>query len=200
MIWMILGLACAGSGDDTGAAGMGTLSSDIGESAVVGDVGFGFNSATNGMLAMFFPGNTAATCDEVAASLSGEQLDPTGITPGGTCSTFFYAEYGAPGPTTWTALPATLVMNCAMGEGTWAETGGCDGGYCYSGHFWTGAPESFEVTVSGGDGEDFGWALTSAGGDGQYPYETLDAVTLDGDVAGTGSAAFCEGIGETLYF
>lgn len=199
---LVVLVGCAGKGlDDTGLQGIGTMTDPSGDSATISGTAYGFDSASNGRVALFYPGNANASCGDVARSLSGDaDLDPTVITPSGTCSVFLLADYAAPGPTTFDAMPASLVLNCAFGDGSWTQSSDCDSGYCYTGDFWTGAPVSWSVTVSGGDESDYTWDATLSGGEGQFPYESLDAVSLTGEVTGTGSAGWCPEIGLSSYF
>ncbi len=200
----LLVVGCVGgSADDSGApsTGIGALVDPSGESATVGGTAFGFDSASNGKIALFFPGNEGASCGDVARSLSGDEtLDPAAITPSGTCSVFVLADYVAPDETTWSDFPASVVMNCAFGDGSWTQSSDCDAGYCYTGDFWTGGPVTFSVTASGGDEADYPWDLTLADGAGQYPYVSFDPIALTGDVAGSGTASWCPEIGQSVYF
>lgn len=203
LAWMVLAVGCSGKADDSGAGGgLGSFSDPDGDVATVSGTAFGFNSGSNSKLALFWAGSGTATCDDVSRALSGDkELDPTALTPSGTCSAFFYADYVAPDEASWSAAPASFVLNCAFGDGAWEETDACDAGYCYTGgHFWTGAPSSFSVTASGGDEADYAWDIDLDGGAGQYPYESLDGITLTGGASGSGDATWCADIGQSVYF
>lgn len=202
VLWLVsLVSACASPDGGAGADSLGTLISPAGDAALVGAHGFGFDSPSNGQLALYVPGAADATCSDVARSLSNDrELDPTVLTPAGTCSMFLYAAYTPPEATTWFAAPATVVLNCAFGDGTWSQSADCDGGYCFSGDFWTGAPGTFDVTVSGGDGADYAVDLDLSLFSGQFPYASQETVSIEGEVVGTGDAAWCTDIGQSAYF
>ena len=200
--WLFsLCVGCAAAADDSAGSGWGALTTDAGDVATAGGSGFAFDSPSNGQLAMFIPGASSATCSDVGRALSNDrELDPGVLTPSGTCSIFLYAAYTAPDATTWFAGPATVVLNCAFGDGAWSQSADCDDGYCYSGHFWTGAPGTFDVTVSGGDGADYAVDVDLSLFSGQFPYESQDTAPLDGEVSGAGEASWCPDIGESAYF
>lgn len=198
---LTLAPGCAPGGDDPPGDSWGTLTTDAGDVAAAGGPGFAFDSPTNGQLALYIPGSRTATCADVGRALSNDRdLDPGVLTPPGTCSIFLYAAYTAPEATTWTDAPATVVLNCAFGDGAWAQSADCDGGFCFSGDFWTGAPGVFTATVSGGDGADYAVDLDLSSFSGQFPYESQETAPLDGAVSGTGSAAWCTDIGQSAYF
>ena len=199
LLWLAVG--CAPAGDEPAGTSWGTLTTDAGDIATMGGPGFAFDSPSNGQLAMYIPGASSATCSDVGRTLANDrELDPTVLTPAGTCSIFLYAAYTAPEATTWAAAPATVVLNCAFGDGAWSQSADCDGGYCFSGHFWTGAPGAFDATVSGGDGADYAVELDLSLLSGQFPYESQDTAPLEGAVSGTGEAVWCSDIGESAYF
>jgi len=201
-VWLAsLCAGCAAAADDSADSGWGELTTDAGDVATAGGSGFAFDSPSNGQLAMFIPGASLATCSDVGRALSNDrELDPGALTPEGTCSIFLYAPYTAPDATTWFSAPATVVLNCAFGDGAWSQSADCDDGYCYSGHFWTGAPGTFDVTVSGGDGADYAVDVDLSLFSGQFPYESQDTLPLDGAVSGAGEASWCPDIGESAYF
>jgi hypothetical protein len=201
-VWLLsLCVGCAPKSNDPAVRVWGTLTTEAGDVATAGGTGFAFDSVSNGQLALFIPGASSATCSDVGRSLANDrELDPGVLTPAGTCSIFLYAAYSAPESTTWFAAPATVVLNCAFGEGSWSQSADCDGGYCFSGHFWTGAPGTFEATVSGGDGADYSVDLDLSRFSGQFPYESLETSPLEGEVSGAGEAIWCPDIGESAYF
>lgn len=206
---MRLGLLAllAGCAGKDGAAGVhwGDVTAlRAGEHAVVeGRAAFGFDSASNGKALLYVTSNADATCDDATNGLSGNTstFDPTRVLPAGTCSVFVYLDYdGASASVASPSAAATLALNCAMDEGEWVDAGEGDGDLVYSGPYWQGSPGEFDVTVSGGEGAAFALDLSMGAFDGTFIYESSDDAPADGEAAGSISAEWCEGFGQTTFF
>lgn len=204
-------IACGGKDggvDDGGPWGV-IVAARGGETATV-EVGaaWGFNSDSNGKTLLYLSPNPDADCAAMATALqgpnAGDDWDPAIITPPGTCSVFLYGDY--PAQTSWDVTPDApsttmlVVLNCAMDEGVWEQSGDCEGGFCYTGHYWQGSPQSYTLKLEGGEGEDFAMELAMDDYAGGFTYESMDDAPASGAVQGSASAGWCSDFGESAYF
>lgn len=209
MLLLLLGCGGKNGGDDGDASPLGTIVAErAGEAAdVLPGAAFGFDSPSNGKALVYLSSNPDVTCDQMATVLEGpsaDEWDPAVILPPGTCSMFLYATYDGDGA--WDIAPgemsvdALVVYNCAMDDGEWVESGDCEGGFCYSGHYWQGSPQAFSVTLSGGDGADYALSLETDQYAGGFTYESFDDAPASGRVAGELDVGWCPGFGTSSYF
>ncbi len=210
---MILALlmACAGEkdGEDELSGVAGTVSAErVGATTetVTATVetmqAFGVN--TNGVVAVLLSPNADATCADAATYLEGpgDDWSPEVITGVGTCSVYVRANYDGGPLETGDATVATVSLNCAMGEGEWVHEERDEGdiGYYYEGAWWIGSPDGFELTIDGGDGEDFAVSLAMEQYNGSFTYdvEYPDPDPASGAVSGEATATWCADMGPAL--
>lgn len=207
LVWLV---ACDAEkpGDSADESWGAVIADRAGETATVSvEAAFGFNSASNGKALLYLTPNPEVTCHDMSTVLRGPEDDewnPATITPSGSCSLFLYGDY--PAQTSWDVEPGTpsatmlVVLNCAMGDGEWVESGDCEGGYCYSGHYWQGSPQRFSATLGGGDGEPLTLALEMDDYTGGFTYELMEDAPASGRVQGSAEAGWCDDFAESPYF
>ncbi len=201
-------LAC--EKDDTGVEyGIleGTINIEDGETAILEATNvFGYDQG--GVAVVYFAGNSAATCEDVVAHLdSGDSADPTSLFDDDSCNLFAQIQdFDSGGSSydsnfdgdTWTKV--TWALNCALGDGDFEyEYIGQDSGYYWSGRWWQGGPDTWNLTASGGGGDGIVIEAEMNDYDGDYIYEFEDA-TASGLVSGTTLATWCEELSETGFF
>lgn len=211
MMLLLALAACTGAKDGATDPYWGTIVAD--RAGETGEVqvysGFGFNSASNGKGLVYLTANPDATCDTALNGLTGgdPDFDPTVVMPASQCTVFAYFDYDA-GTLTDSAAPGSpsivsiVAVGCAMDDGAWdyQDDGGDNVGYYYSGHLWQGSPQTYQLTVSGGDEAAFDVSLSMSTWDGNFIYEEMTAAPAEGLVVGSATAEWCPELGQTVYF
>ncbi len=211
MIYALLWGCTAGGKDDTGPGAdgaWGVITADrAGELATLSEgAGWAFDSPTNGKAVLYLSANAGLSCDEVGAALGGPEdpdWDRAALLPPETCAIFAYLDYDAAAGGSWTeadGVAATVSVSCAMDAGAWEQSDDCLGSYCYTGHYWQGNPTDYDLSMSGGAGEDYTVTLRMDGYDGRFTYESPDPAPAEGAVAADTSARWCTEIGQTSWF
>ncbi len=187
----------------------GTVTTDDGETGTVsGAKIFAYDKGGEAML--YVASNSAATCAEVTEYLGSDRdADPSNLFVDGGCNAFaFISEFDQAGSSfdsnpdgdSWTKV--SWVLNCAMGEGEFEYLHqGQDSGYYWSGRWWQGGPNTWNLTLSGGGGEGMVLDAEMNDYDGNYIYEGLDEVLASGLVSGSNvQAEWCEDLSESDFF
>ncbi len=180
----------------------GDLSFDDGATASVnGAKAFGYDRA--GQALLYFSANENATCAGVAEYLDwGEPTDPSGVFAANHCNVYAMVnDYdGSEVTVSSDRTRVTWALNCTMGDGAWEWINQFDDpGYYWSEGYWQGDPETWTLTLSGGDGSPFVADIEMNDYDGDYIYEFVEA-TASGLVSGRTQVEWCEDLGETPLF
>lgn len=201
---MILLILACGTPEKEAETNLGTITADrAGEAAdVLAAAGFGYSG--QGKAILVFTGNPDATCAGVASLLtSKDPVDPTDILQQHSCEFTTLMTYDGTKVTVEDdKLAATVALSCAMDEGEWnletRDQGDKD--YFYSGPYWQGHPESFSLSLSGGEGEDFAMDLEMSDYSGNFIYESLDAAPASGAVAGSVQFTWCPDLSQAAIY
>lgn len=203
LILAMLAACEGGAGDGDGYTLVGTVEAAGSTADVRNAKAFGVN--TGGKAAVLVVPNPDATCDDAATYLSGPSGDwnPEVVNGVGVCNLYVYLpEYAGDTTIQDDAAAATVVLNCAMDDGTWIYEERDDGdvGYYYDGPWWIGSPDGFELSLSGGDDEDFALSVAMDAYNGSFTYdvENPDPDPGTGAVAGETVAEWCPDMGPTL--
>jgi hypothetical protein len=143
------------------------------------------------------------TCEAaVAYARTGSNADnPGDLIPAGTCGLYVEIPTGYdPAGTNVTddATRAVVSLSCAMGDGSWVreERGAGDEDWFWSGDWWQGSPEAFDLALSGGDEAPLQLALAMDAYAGSFIYDTNqpDPDPAEGAVKSDLSAGWCPGL------
>jgi hypothetical protein len=202
---MLVTLLVACTGGDTKVDPIaGTVTAESGESGdVTAAVAFGV--VTNGKAGILVSPNPDTTCAHAGSYFSGGDADFSNevVTGEGVCNVYIRLDdYDGSEVSLTDDTSATLSLNCAMDTGTWDyERHGGSPGYYYSGPWWYGSPESYTLTVSGGDdGSDLSATVSMDTYSGYFPYDedNPEADPASGDVSGAFTATWCDDIAPAL--
>jgi len=160
-----------------------------------------FGVDRNGKALLYFTSSESATCAGVAEFLAwGEPTDPTALFSPGHCnvSAVLSVYDGSEVTINSGEFAVTWNLTCVLGDGAWNwEERGNDDGYYWSGRTWSGGPDTFTLTVSGGGGDDFVADVEMNDYSGNYIYESFDNVAASGLVSGTTLVEWCDDMSET---
>ncbi|GDX82307.1 hypothetical protein LBMAG42_41180 [Deltaproteobacteria bacterium] len=183
-------LACDPAAPDELAPLTGVITSN-GESAeLVG--GAGFAAERDGRIVVVVYPRSEVTCELAGQDMGagGEDWDASVVQEAGKCSMSILADYDdGLDITGGTLFDATVSVSCAMGDGTWEyreEDRYNSAGYFYTGSWWQGSPEAFDLTVSGDEEAGYTFEVTMETYTGQYIYdlEEADPDPAEGAVSG----------------
>jgi hypothetical protein len=197
-------LAC--EKDDTGVEyGIieGDIAMDGGETVTVAThKAFGYDR--NGTAALYFSSGPDATCADVGDFLGGDRdYDPTPLFSDAHCNVFAMISDYPGGEASYGAgdVTVTWALNCVLGDGDWNwELRGDDTGFYWSGRYWQGWPETWNLTLSGGAGSSFVAELEMNDYQGNFIYESMDDAPASGLVSGATEIEWCDAIGESSIF
>ena len=207
---IVLLMACTGSGGKTaegsGVAGTVSASGFEGGGAVSADVSTGaaFGVNTGGEAVLVLTPNADATCADAASWLLGDDEDwsPEAIIPEGTCGLYVRGAYEGSLSVEDDATAVTISLACAMDTGEWVYEERDDGdiGWYFDGAWWVGSPDTFSLSVEGGDDADYDVTLDMDGYSGSFTYdvENPDPDAATGAVGGNAPATWCPDLGPAL--
>lgn len=168
--------------------------------------GSGFAAERDGRLVAVVYARTDITCELAGEDLGngGSDWDPSTVLEAGTCGLSVLTDFdGSLSLEGGTIYDATVSVSCAMGEGTWEfreKQGSNPAGYFYSGSWWQGSPELFDLAISGDEESGYTFEVAMDTYEGQFIYDLVEADKDpgEGEVTGGLSLEPCAEIGGLL--
>jgi len=170
---------------------------------------FGFDAG--GKVFIFSSSNPSATCDNSYEMLiSSDPFDPVDIFEPGFCN-FTVAvpsAYEGEVEVIDDLLAITPAFQCPMGDGAFEYTDILDDGnsekdyyWIPSEQYWTGVPNSFEITVSGSGEDGYTVDATMSNFQGEFAQTgSIDPAPASGNVGGTMDVEYCSKYGTIGIF
>lgn len=173
------------------------LSGEITSNGESGELvgGAGYAAERDGRIVVVVYPRSDVTCELAGEDLGagGEDWDASVVQEAGKCSMSIIADYeGELQVSGGTLFEATVSVSCAMGDGTWEfrEQEGYNGaGYFYSGAWWQGSPETFDLSVTGDEEAGYTFEVAMDTYTGQYIYDLEEADPDPGEGAVSGGMA-----------
>lgn len=197
--WISLVLIVGCTGTEEGAEAIaGTVSASGSSADMSSGVAYAAELAGEIMVAIF--PRSDATCAYAGAELAAGDPDwnPANVHQPGACGLIIQAPYdGGLSLTGATIVDATVTLNCAMDSGEWEYREGTSlyyDGYYYTGPWWQGSPESFDLEISGSEADGYTVSASMDAYSGRFLYD-LDDMENDpatGSIVGTTTATHCD--------
>lgn len=197
--WMSLVLLVGCTGTEDVAQVIGGSVSASGSSANL-STGVAYAAELAGeILVTIFP-RADATCESAGAEIAAGDPDwnPANVHEAGACGLIIQAPYeGSLSLSGATIVDATVTLNCAMDTGEWEYREGTSlyyDGYYYTGPWWQGSPETFDLDISGSEADGYSVSVAMEAYSGRFLYD-LDDMENDpatGTISGTSTATHCD--------
>jgi len=187
-------LACASDVEEEGLSGPISLSGLGGEGAVAIQSAYGL--AQDGHLIAYLSSAPDVSCAEMVTHLTpGDNTDdPSGLFRGDHCNIFMSLPGWSDGfaATDDPVALAGFSITCTLGEGAFVfeERDSGDEDYYWSGDYWQGYPDSYDLTITP-EGEDYAMAMDMAGFSGTLIYEGFETHVGAGAVSGEQTITGC---------
>ena len=194
MIALLL-LACSAEPVAAGLAGDISLS-EIGEIGSV-EILSAHGLAQDGQLIAYLSSAPDVTCAQAAAHLTpGDNTDdPTAIFRAGHCNVFLSLQSWDEGfvATDDPLAMAGMSITCTLGEGAFVleERDVGDEDYYWSGRYWQGSAEAYDIAFSAAE-TGYAFELDMSAFSGSLIYESLEEIVGEGTVSGAQSIASCD--------
>lgn len=170
-----------------------------------------FSYDTEGKFIAFLSSNSAATCEDASAYLSGEETVNGGqFMRGGTCAMTIIIKppYGFGGTDFYegsdrasdtggeVGVAANTLIECEIGNGAFKiRQEPEDDEYWWTGKWWTGAPVDFAWKIDGGDGDKTFIQVEMSTYSGGLPNNGQpEGIPASGEVTGSTFAEWCPGL------